>query len=177
MFSCFHLGMSTVAPLRAIWLIAQHGKPDIHGQENMSKEFVDFLDRCLEVFIDYYLIEVLYFRWMLTLDGQQSSWRITRFFRCQHQRARSHHLFRKQKSKKGKISFHMMAIFVNSLKVARKNRVEDFHISFQILVDVGTSKTKELSDIASKRMKYSLVLSNECSSLFHFFEFHSPRDV
>ena len=64
--------MFTVAPLRAIWLIAQHGKPDIHGQENMSKEFVDFLDRCLEVFIDYYLIEVLYFRWMLTLDGQQS---------------------------------------------------------------------------------------------------------
>ena len=54
--------MSTVAPLRAIWLIAQHGKPDIHGQENMSKEFVDFLDRCLEVFIDYYLIEAFYFR-------------------------------------------------------------------------------------------------------------------
>jgi len=39
-------------PIRAIWLIAQHGKPDIHGQENMSKEFVDFLDRCLEVNVD-----------------------------------------------------------------------------------------------------------------------------
>ena len=149
MFSCFHLGMSTVAPLRAIWLIAQHGKPDIHGQENMSKEFVDFLDRCLEVLIDHYLIEVLYFRWMLTLDGQQSSWKITRFFRCQHQKARSHHLFRKQKSKKGKNSF-LMALFVNSLKVAKKNRLEEFHISFQILVDVGTSKTKEFSVIASK---------------------------
>jgi len=39
-------------PIRAIWLIAQHGKPDIHGQENMSKEFVDFLDRCLEVNVE-----------------------------------------------------------------------------------------------------------------------------
>ena len=85
--------------------------------------------RCL---IDYYLIEVLYFRWMLTLDGQQNSWGITRFFRSQHQRARSHHLFRKQKSKKGRNSFRM-AIFVNSLKVARKNRLEELHISFQIL--------------------------------------------
>ena len=28
-----------------------------------------------------------------------------------------------------------------------------------------------------KEKKYSLVLFNECSSLFHFFEFHSPRDV
>ena len=44
-----------------------------------------------------------------------------------------------------------MAIFVNSLKVARKNRVEEFHISFQILIDVGTPKTKEFSVLASKR--------------------------
>ena len=61
-FHGFILAYLLLPDLRAIWLIAQHGKPDIHGQENMSKEFVDFLDRCLEVFIDYYLIEVLYFR-------------------------------------------------------------------------------------------------------------------
>ena len=36
-------------PIRAIWLIAQHGKPDIHGEEKLSREFKDFLDRCLEV--------------------------------------------------------------------------------------------------------------------------------
>ena len=36
-------------PIRAIWLIAQHGKPDIHGKEELSPEFIDFLDKCLEV--------------------------------------------------------------------------------------------------------------------------------
>jgi len=39
-------------PIRAIWLIAQHGKPDIHGEEKLSREFKDFLDRCLEVDVD-----------------------------------------------------------------------------------------------------------------------------
>ena len=37
------------APLRALWLIAQEGKPKIEGRDQMSLEFQDFLDKCLEV--------------------------------------------------------------------------------------------------------------------------------
>ena len=37
------------APLRALWLIAQEGKPKIEGLEQMTVEFRDFLDKCLEV--------------------------------------------------------------------------------------------------------------------------------
>ena len=37
------------APLRALWLIAQEGKPKIEGKDQMSQEFQDFLDKCLEV--------------------------------------------------------------------------------------------------------------------------------
>ena len=37
------------APLRALWLIAQEGKPKIEGLEQMSPEFRDFIDKCLEV--------------------------------------------------------------------------------------------------------------------------------
>ena len=37
------------APLRALWLIAQEGKPKIDGLDQMSSEFQDFLDKCLEV--------------------------------------------------------------------------------------------------------------------------------
>ena len=36
-------------PLRALWLIAQEGKPRIEGREQMSQSFQDFLDKCLEV--------------------------------------------------------------------------------------------------------------------------------
>jgi len=39
-------------PIRAIWLIAENGKPEIEGKEKMSKDFIDFLDRCLEVNVD-----------------------------------------------------------------------------------------------------------------------------
>jgi len=40
------------APLRALWLIAQEGKPKIEGLEQMTVEFRDFLDKCLEVDVD-----------------------------------------------------------------------------------------------------------------------------
>jgi len=42
------------APLRALWLIAQEGKPKIEDDPNspMSPEFRDFLDKCLEVDVE-----------------------------------------------------------------------------------------------------------------------------
>ena len=39
----------TEDPLRAIWLISQQGKPEIQGKDQMSTEFLSFIDCCLEV--------------------------------------------------------------------------------------------------------------------------------
>ena len=39
-------------PLRALFLIATNGTPEIQNRERLSTEFVSFLDACLEMDVD-----------------------------------------------------------------------------------------------------------------------------
>lgn len=39
-------------PLRALYLIATNGKPQVKNKQKLSEDLLDFLDLCLEVNID-----------------------------------------------------------------------------------------------------------------------------
>lgn len=39
-------------PLRALYLIAANGKPDVRNKEQLTAELNDFLDKCLEIDVE-----------------------------------------------------------------------------------------------------------------------------
>ena len=39
-------------PLRALFLIASNGKPEVKAKPKLSQELLDFLDKCLEVDVE-----------------------------------------------------------------------------------------------------------------------------
>jgi len=39
-------------PLRALFLIASNGKPDVKAKHKLSRDLLEFLDQCLEVDVD-----------------------------------------------------------------------------------------------------------------------------